>query len=171
MRQIFGRRRANPGTVSSSGSGFQPVTEGNRKYLPFVAGKILPATLATNGLRYPKDPVVAPAGTVLRAWLNHVLDAWHSRPGERFDPKEQLHRRGLWSSNEIPPVGSHAAATRWEKNEGMKLDSVSRSHRASAEAGLAPQGAVAGATDAAKGEAHGKRRNRVGRAKRSPLAG
>lgn len=170
MRQIFGPRRAFLGTVSSAGSWFQPVTEGNRKYFPLVAGKILPATLATDGLRYPKDPVVAPAGTVLRAWLNHVLDAWHSRPGERFDPKEQLHR-GLWSSNERPPVRSHAAATRWGKYDGMNLDSVSRSHRASAETELAPQGAIAGATDAAKRRAHGKRRSRAGRAKRSPLAG
>jgi hypothetical protein len=32
-----------------------------------------------------RDPVVAPAGTVLRVRMNQALDAGHSRPGDRFE--------------------------------------------------------------------------------------
>jgi hypothetical protein len=32
-----------------------------------------------------RNPVVAPAGTVLRVRMNQALDAGHSRPGDRFE--------------------------------------------------------------------------------------
>lgn len=67
-----------------------------RKYLPVVTGNFLPAALrlAAGQSRpasaqeadsdFMKDPVVAPAGTVLRARLSQALDTWPSQPGDRF---------------------------------------------------------------------------------------
>lgn len=66
------------------------------EYFPAQFKKILPAALLVTGLSAcynpsvsantssTKDPVVAPAGSVLRVRLDRELDSGHSRPGDRF---------------------------------------------------------------------------------------
>jgi hypothetical protein len=44
-----------------------------------------PASVAPVEASTTRNPVVAPAGTVLRVRMNQALDAGHSRPGDRFE--------------------------------------------------------------------------------------
>jgi hypothetical protein len=71
------------------------------KNFPIPVQKILPALVVGAGLLVvfgsrhssvapveastTRNPVVAPAGTVLRVRMNQALDAGHSRPGDRFE--------------------------------------------------------------------------------------
>jgi len=71
------------------------------KNFPIPIQKILPAILLGGALigifngrhssiapveaSTARNPVVAPAGTVLRVRMNQALDAGHSRPGDRFE--------------------------------------------------------------------------------------
>src|SRR5271170_3772445 len=43
------------------------------------------STIAPVEASTTRNPVVAPAGTVLRVRMNQALDAGHSRPGDRFE--------------------------------------------------------------------------------------
>jgi hypothetical protein len=52
----------------------QAFSGGGGKYFPVWAGNILPSP--------QEDPVVAPAGSVLRAWLSQALDFW-AKPARR----------------------------------------------------------------------------------------
>jgi hypothetical protein len=83
------------------------------KYFPAVTGKILLAGIFATGCRYVavsadssaiQDPVVAPAGTVLRVRLNQALDAGRSRPGDRF--AGVLASPVIVGSTEILPKGA-----------------------------------------------------------------
>jgi hypothetical protein len=74
----------------------QYLAGGQMKYFPAFLEKILPATLAAAVLAgcenapvsahasLQRDPVVAPAGSVLRVRLDQALDSERSRPGDRF---------------------------------------------------------------------------------------
>jgi len=61
-----------------------------------------------------QDPVVAPAGAVLRVRLNRALDSWRSRPGDRF--VGVLDSEVVSGTREILPKGAtaegHIVATR-----------------------------------------------------------
>lgn len=61
-----------------------------------------------------QNPVVAPAGTVLRVRLSRELDSEHSRPGDRF--VGTLDSAVIAGSNEVLPKGAkvegHVVATR-----------------------------------------------------------
>jgi len=64
------------------------------KFFPIPFLEILPIAVAATALESrlgparevstTRDPVVAPAGTVLRVRLNQTLEAGRSRPGDRF---------------------------------------------------------------------------------------
>ena len=51
------------------------------KYFPVWAGNILPSP--------QQDPVVAPAGSVLRAWLSQALDFWATPPRRPIRPAKK----------------------------------------------------------------------------------
>jgi len=90
----IGRRRAHVTHVNGFAKQNQRVEGGFPQIFPILFQKILPVTLTVAALTScqstaveassTRNPVVAPAGTVLRVRLNQTLETGRSRPGDRF---------------------------------------------------------------------------------------
>lgn len=116
------------------------------KKFPISLQKILPVAMRTGVLTAcpstttveastSRDPVVAPAGTVLRVRLNRALDSRRSRPGDRF--VGVLDSEVVAGTREVLPKGAtvegHVVATRepsqqvlavildWVERDGQKF--------------------------------------------------
>ena len=114
------------------------------KKFPISLQKILPAVIAAGALAgchsaaaveasTTRDPVVAPAGTVLRVRLNDALSSERSRPGDRF--VATLDTAITAGTEEVLPRGAsvegHVLATREQGRTvlSLTLDSVERDGR------------------------------------------
>jgi len=110
----FGRQRAIVQVVNGLMQQNQRVAGRILQIFPVLFQKILPVTVVVTALagcqndaveaNSARNPVVAPAGTVLRVRLNDTLESGRSRPGDRFSG--MLDSAVVSGSTEVLPKGT-----------------------------------------------------------------